>query len=199
MTYISSARYRGEIDAIRLMTIDRYHANDFKLHTLKRRYLLSKLGETSNDIDHLEYEMLEKVDLSSRADITKQNRLIDDSVAYRKNILQGLVHEDRFLAKFGENKPYVESSVFFEKLRSRAARKATVVDLELSRKYILSKIGEISEVIHRIERMIAIDIQRNEIEDKNRHIEQCVQYRNKLAKAFIQLKDIDKLIAETKK
>ena len=204
MPYISSASYSGEIDAIRLMTIDRYQANDFKLHTVKRRYLLSKLGETSNDLDRLEFEMLDiaerkKAGLARRSDITKQNHRIDDKIEYRKQILQGLNNEDKWISKFGENKPFIESTVYFKQLKKRADSETTVEDLELGRKYTLSTIGEVTEVIHRIERMLVLSIQQNDIERKGVLLKDHDKYSHKRSKAFEHLRTLDKRITEIKK
>lgn len=204
MTYISSIIYRAQIDACRLMTMDRLNANDFKLHTLKRRYLLSKLGEISNDLDRLEFEMLDIVErknagLLGRNAIKDQNHRIDQQIEYRKNILQGLSHEDKVLSSFGENKPFIESTVYFEQLKKRVDSETTVEDLELGRKYTLSTIGEVTEAIHRIERMLVLSIQQNNVERKDELLKDHDEYSHKRSKAFWHLRTLDKRIAEIKK
>ncbi len=204
MTYISSASYAGEIGAIRLMTMDTYQANDFKLHTLKRRFLLSMIGEVSNEIDRLEIELVKCVEnklagLAKHSDIAKYNDKLTHHTERRRNILRGLQHEDHYLAKFGENKPFIESKAFFAQLQKRIDYEVTVDDLILGRKYTLSKIGEVTNVIHHIERLLILAIQQNDAERKAQLIADLNHYCDKRTCAFEQLSNLDKRIIETKK
>lgn len=204
MTYISSISYSAQLDACRLMTVDRLYANDFKLHTLKRCFLLSRLGEISNDLDRLEFEMLDIVErknagLLDRSAIKDQNRRIDNLIEYRKNILQGLVHEDKILSLFGNNKPYVESRVYLEQLKGREKEDTTLDDLHLARKYVLSTIGEIDEVLNKIDVVIVDLTQQNERERVNQYIDDRATFRAKRRTAFNRLEQLDQRIAETKK
>ncbi len=204
MTYISSVSYSAQIDACRLMTIDRLYANDFKLHTLKRRYLLSKLGEISNDLDRLEFEMLDIVErknagLLGRNAIKDQNHRIDQLIEYRKNILRGLDHEDKVLSSFGENKPFIGSRIYLKQLKEREDADTTIDDLNTARKYVLSTIGEINEVLNKIDVVIADLTQQNDRERINQCIEDRITFRSKRKVAFIRLIQLDRRIAETKK
>jgi hypothetical protein len=159
MTYISSASYAGKIDAIRLITMDTYQANDFKLHTLKRQFLLSRLGEISNEIDRLEADLVVLVErkqagLAKHSDIGKQKDKISSKIAYRENIMRGLSHEDNFLAKFGENKPYIKPNAYGTKLEVVLSGKPDIEYLKKSRKCMLSRFGEICDVLYKIERLM---------------------------------------------
>lgn len=203
MKYISSVGFSGAIDAVRLMTMERGQANDYKLHTLKRLYLLSKLGEITNDIDRLEMELVDLVTGSSigaidRKEVDEQNRRIDHLISYRQNILRGLEHEDNFLSKFGPNKPFIPSWVYFEQLKSRSSADTTLDDLLTARLYVLSKIGEINDVINKINVLIVMYAQNNDQEQVKLHALDRVNFNNKLRKAFAQLRALDQRIKETK-
>lgn len=205
MNYISSETYSASISELRLKTLDRDNANDFELHKLKRLYLLSKLGEITNDIHRLEKELLDIVDRrnAGNGNLSAENqhkRAITHLVNYRGNILRGLKHEDKFLSVFGDNKPYIPARVYFEQLESRLSNSESMLEsLLIGRRYILSRIGETTEVLNKIDRVIVLCAQRNERDEMMRYVGDRSTYLKKLRLSYQRLRGIDKRISETKK